>query len=437
MKEKINARFMTVSAIAIILTGVCTMLLFYSILKNQIFDDLKANAHVVSMIDLDDISQQMDDRLSADGLRITLIAADGTVLYDSAEDVSKMGNHGDRAEFMQAMSEGEGKAVRKSATSSRHTFYYAMRTEEGTVLRIGKESSSIYKLLFNMSRIIPTVGLIVFILCAVLSHSLTRRLLEPIEKMANNIMMIEEDEVYDELKPFAATIKQQHVDILKHAQIRQEFTANVSHELKTPLTAISGYAELIENGMTNGDDTIHFAGEIHHSAERLQRLINDIIKLSELDGSDLKMEFEEIDLYELAENTITNMQFTAEKNDIKLSVDGEHICIRGNKTLMEELLYNLCSNAVRYNKKGGSVTVTVAMQEEHPVLLVKDTGIGIPKEQQERVFERFYRVDKSRSKSTGGTGLGLAIVKHIVAQHEAQITLASEEGVGTEVKVVF
>ena len=281
------------------------------------------------------------------------------------------------------------------------------------------------------------VGLCVFLVCAFFAKRMTKRFVEPIEKMADNIVLVDEREVYEEMRPFVSMIKQQHMDILNHAQMRQEFTANVSHELKTPLTAISGYAELIASGMTNESDTEHFANEIHRSAERLQSLINDIIKLSELDNSDLKLEFEPIDLYALATTCIDQMQIAAQKNEVTLLQEGEPVTINGNKTLIEELLYNLCSNAVRYNKKGGSVTVITGMKNHRPALTVRDTGIGIPKEQQDRVFERFYRVDKSRSKSTGGTGLGLAIVKHIVVQHEAQIELSSEEGVGTEVTVIF
>lgn len=281
------------------------------------------------------------------------------------------------------------------------------------------------------------VGLCVFLVCAFFAKRMTKRFVEPIEKMADNIVLVDEREVYEEMRPFVSMIKQQHMDILNHAQMRQEFTANVSHELKTPLTAISGYAELIASGMTNESDTEHFANEIHRSAERLQSLINDIIKLSELDNSDLKLEFEPIDLYTLATTCIDQMQIAAQKNEVTLLQEGGPVTINGNKTLIEELLYNLCSNAVRYNKKGGSVTVITGMKNQRPALTVRDTGIGIPKEQQDRVFERFYRVDKSRSKSTGGTGLGLAIVKHIVVQHEAQIELSSEEGVGTEVMVIF
>ena len=428
---------MLISAIAIIVMAICAMVLFYDILKKQIFDDLKANAHVISMMKPEDLPDEINYNLNKDGLRITLINEDGTVIYDSMEDESKMENHRERPEIVSALAAGEGRAMRKSTTSTKHTFYYAMRTDDGKVLRIGKDSNSIYSLIIKMVYLTLSVGFCVFVLCTVLAHRLTKRLVAPIEKMADNIVLLEENDVYDEMKPFVATIKQQHVDILKHSQMRQEFTANVSHELKTPLTAISGYAELIASGMTSGEDTIHFATEIHKSAERLQSLINDIIKLSELDDSDLKLEFETVDLHDLGEQCIHSMQMQADKNEVTLHLEGASVPMNGNKTLLEELLFNLCSNAVRYNKKGGSVTIVTTIENTRPVLIVKDTGIGIPKEQQERVFERFYRVDKSRSKSTGGTGLGLAIVKHIVAQHDAQMTLTSEVGVGTEIKIVF
>ena len=433
MKKKINSKFMLISAIAIIVMAICAMVLFYDILKKQIFDDLKANAHVISMMNPEDLPDEINYNLNKDGLRITLINEDGTVIYDSMEDESKMENHRERPEIASALAAGEGRAMRKSTTSAKHTFYYAMRTDDGKVLRIGKDSNSIYSLIIKMVYLTLSVGFCVF----VLAHRLTRRLVAPIEKMADNIVLLEENDVYDEMKPFVATIKQQHVDILKHSQMRQEFTANVSHELKTPLTAISGYAELIASGMTSGEDTIHFATEIHKSAERLQYLINDIIKLSELDSDDTKIEFETLDLHEMALNCQAMMEIPAEKNEVTVEVQGEATSVRGNRNLIDELIYNLCSNAVRYNKKGGKVTIITRTEDGHPTLIVKDTGIGIPKEAQERVFERFYRVDKSRSKSTGGTGLGLAIVKHIVAQHEAQISLESEEGAGTEIKVTF
>lgn len=428
---------MLIAAIAIVVTAVCSIILFYSILVDQIFDDLRTNAHVISKLDFEGSSEEVCGQLAEDGLRITLVDGSGNVIYDSMENAEKMENHKGRPEIERALAVGEGRGMRKSVTSAKHTFYYAMLLPDGNVLRIGKESSSIYHLGWNMAGLIVGVGIGVFLICVLFAKHMTTRFVEPIEKMATNIVLVDEAEVYEEMRPFVSTIKQQHVDILNHAQMRQEFTANVSHELKTPLTAISGYAELIASGMTNERDTEHFAGEIHRSAERLQTLIDDIIKLSELDNSDLRLEFETIDLYELAKNCISQMEIPAQKNEVTLLLEGEPVSVSANRTLIEELFYNLCSNAVRYNKRGGSVTIVTGTENSRPMLLVRDTGIGIPKEQQDRVFERFYRVDKSRSKSTGGTGLGLAIVKHIVAQHDAQIILTSEENVGTEIKVVF
>lgn len=219
--------------------------------------------------------------------------------------------------------------------------------------------------------------------------------------------------------------------------MRQEFTANVSHELKTPLTAISGYAELIEHGMASGADTVRFAGEIHNNASRLLTLINDIIQLSQLDSDTCKVEYTDVDLYQVAEECVDMLKMNAEKQGVTMRLCGKPSIVFADRQQMEELVYNLCDNAIRYNKRGGSVTVTVNTEKTHVFLSVRDTGIGISAEHQDRIFERFYRVDKSRSKATGGTGLGLAIVKHIVSQHGAELSLESQEGKGTEMKVVF
>ena len=225
--------------------------------------------------------------------------------------------------------------------------------------------------------------------------------------------------------------------VLAAAKSRQDFTANVSHELKTPLTAISGYAELIENGMVEKEQQIHFATEIRRNAQRLLSLINDIIKLSELDSSEAQQGFEQLDLYGLVKDCMENLQVNAEQRKVALNFDGTDCMVRGNRQLLTELVENLCQNAIRYNNEGGTVNVTVHKLGGKTVLTVEDNGIGIPKDQQERVFERFYRVDKSRSKETGGTGLGLAIVKHIVQLHDAELTLDSEVGRGTTIKVEF
>lgn len=440
MKKKINIRFIMIAALAIVVTALSAMLVYYNILKEQVFGDLKAYAHVIELLNIDDLAAGIEkDPYNPidDDLRITLIGAEGEVLYESLLNKDEMDNHNERPEIIEAREKGEGEAIRYSATSGTHTFYYAERLQNGNVLRIGRDSVSVNRIMVNTLVIVLVIALCILFVCMGISHYLTKKLVEPIEKLATNIMLVDENNVYEEIRPFVNTIKEQHVNIINNAQLRQEFTANVSHELKTPLTAISGYAELIGNGMTGKEDTIRFSKEIHSNANRLLSLINDIIKLSELDETDHQMEMERIDLYKLAENCVQMMQVTAEKQGIRLTLQGESTMAMANKGLMDEVFYNLCSNAIRYNKPGGSVTVTVGTKDERPFLSVADTGIGIPKECQERVFERFYRVDKSRSKSTGGTGLGLAIVKHIVAQHNAALHLDSELGEGTTIEIVF
>lgn len=440
MKKKINIRFIMIAALAIVVTALSAMLVYYNILKEQVFGDLKAYAHVIELLNIDDLAAGIEkDPYNPidDDLRITLIGAEGEVLYESLLNKDEMDNHNERPEIIEAREKGEGEAIRYSATSGTHTFYYAERLQNGNVLRIGRDSVSVNRIMVNTLVIVLVIALCILFVCMGISHYLTKKLVEPIEKLATNIMLVDENNVYEEIRPFVNTIKEQHVNIINNAQLRQEFTANVSHELKTPLTAISGYAELIGNGMTGKEDTIRFSNEIHSNANRLLSLINDIIKLSELDEADHQMEMERIDLYKLAENCAQMMQVTAEKQGIRLILQGESTMAMANKGLMDEVFYNLCSNAIRYNKPGGSVTVTVGTKDERPFLSVADTGIGIPKECQERVFERFYRVDKSRSKSTGGTGLGLAIVKHIVAQHNAALHLDSELDEGTTIEIVF
>lgn len=215
--------------------------------------------------------------------------------------------------------------------------------------------------------------------------------------------------------------------------IRRDFTANVSHELKTPLTSISGYAEMIATGMARPEDVRVFAERIRRESNRMLNLVTDIIKLTELDETELAEQTEEVDLYALAEECVEILHSAAMLRGVSVTLSGYHTVIRGNRTLLNELIYNLLENAIRYNRDNGTVSLWVADR----TVSVRDTGIGIPKAHQNRVFERFYRVDKSRSKETGGTGLGLAIVKHIVEQHHATLKLDSREGIGTEITVRF
>lgn len=437
MKKKINRKLVLIATLAIFFTMLLITVVYYDLFRGQVFEDLRA--YTMILTEYEDMSQirEVSDKLEEYEMRVTLVGEDGKVLFDSEADSASMENHGERPEIVEAMETGEGQAVRNSETLSENTFYYAVRLENGSVLRIAKDAGSIYSIFGRALPSLFMVLLALIVLCMVLAHYLTSKLIAPIERLAENLDESNDGTDYEELTPFISMIKEQHEDIMKNARMRQEFTANVSHELKTPLTSISGYAELIETGMASEEDVVRFAHGIHSSANRLLTLINDIIRLSELDGTEEEVSFERLNLYQLADTCVEMLALNAEKHKVTIRLSGTECYITGNKQMIEELLYNLCDNAIRYNNEGGSVSVEIYPKHGQTVLTVKDTGIGIPKEHQERIFERFYRVDKSRSKSTGGTGLGLAIVKHIIAKHNAKMELASEVGKGTTITVIF
>lgn len=249
---------------------------------------------------------------------------------------------------------------------------------------------------------------------------------------------------YEELRPLLVRLDQQNkqivrqVEELKEAEaMRKEFSANVSHELKTPLMSISGYAELMMNGMVQPENIPDFSGRIYHEASRLSSLVSDIIQLSRLDEKSSDMPFEAVEVYELTEDIVMHLQAAADKKNISLEFQGHTAAVRGVRQVLYEMFYNLADNAIRYTEEGGTVIVSVKKKEGKVFYSVTDTGIGIPKNEQKRIFERFYRVDKSHSRQTGGTGLGLSIVKHGAALHNAKIHLESEPGKGTKIELIF
>ena len=440
MKKKIRREFILVALFTITLTTLLVTAVFYEFFKTEVMDELDIDIQVLQetgVFETEDIETGLRE-MPLDDLRISLIAQDGSVLYDNDANVGNLGNHGDRPEVSQALQSGKGQSVRRSDTMDESAFYYAVRQEDGTILRVARETSSIWRMFKDAFPIVCVMALAIFGMCYVLATRATKTLMKPIDYLGCHLDECGEIETYEELVPFVQTIKKQHDDIMKNAQMRQDFTANVSHELKTPLTSISGYAELIEHHMASAQDVPRFAGEIHRGANRLLSMINDIIRLSELDVMETEdMVFERVPLYVLAESCVDMLQLKAEKHNVTLELKGTPCYVAGNREMVEEILYNLCDNAIRYNNPGGSVTVTAEPKGEKVMLQVSDTGIGISKEHQQRVFERFYRVDKSRSKATGGTGLGLAIVKHMVAQHHANLTLESEKGKGTTITILF
>lgn len=380
------------------------------------------------------------------GVRCTLVGADGTVLYDSGSD-APLPNHSDRPEVQEALDDGQASCTRQSETMGRETHYYALRldTPAGVqVLRVGEEVDNLFGL--GAGALPFLCGAVALILAAawLLSVWLTRLLVQPIHRMAEHLDTIEADVPYEELIPLARTIHTDRKLREDNETLRREFTANVSHELKTPLTSISGYAELIESGMVKSADVPAFAARIHKEARRMIALVTDILQLSELDstqaarGTEAPFEPVPVDLAALLKEVNQNMTVNARKAYVTLQYDARPATARGSRDLLLELTTNLCDNAIRYNRPGGHVDLRCGTAADgSPWLEVADNGIGIPQESQSRVFERFYRVDKSRSKATGGTGLGLAIVKHIALLHDARIDLQSQVGTGTTIRVTF
>ena len=485
--------------------------------------------------------------------RITWVAQDGTVLYDSFADSESLENHKDRPEIAAAFKNGRGQSVRTSRTLAEQTYYYAARLSDGSVIRVASTTKSALATVFHTVPVMIAMGILIVFGVLILAELQTKRIIAPINKMDPD--NLQAGEVYDELAPLLSKISLQqktiHQQILREKQeefsaitenmqegflvvdsrgdvmsynksatrllgipveqtedhkaniniislnrsekfrqvvdgalkgshceqmldvgnrhyqiianpvaeseersgavvvildvteqqsreeLRREFTANVSHELKTPLTSISGYAEIMMNGLVQPSDMGRFSGKIYQEAQRLITLVGDIIRLSQLDEEKAQLEKQPVDLHMIASNVIKRLQDVAKKNQITLMLTGKPTVVNGNPQILDEMIYNLCDNAIKYNKPFGEVEVNVSMAKEHPVLTVEDDGIGIPVDDQARIFERFYRVDKSHSRQIGGTGLGLSIVKHGAIYHKAKVELKSALGEGTTVRIVF
>ena len=517
---------------------------FGGVEENQLRDELSLAAAAVEDGGTDYLSQ-----LTADRYRLTWIAADGSVLYDTKTDAESLENHASRAEVSQALATGTGESTRYSSTLMEKTMYYAQRLDDGTVLRISISRATVGMIAVGMIQPLLIVLVVALILSGLLARRLSRRIVDPLNSLDLEHPL--DNDAYEELSPLLKRIHRQHVEIQTqlrelhertdeftqitgsmreglvlldehgsilsinaaaqalfgadaqcvgrdfltversheisaaiqaavtdgHSEVRaeragrvyqfdisritsngkllgtvilafditeqefaernrREFTANVSHELKTPLQGIIGSAELIENGMVRPDDLPRFVGHIHAEAARLVTLIDDIIRLSQLDEGDA-MPTEPVDLLAVSQEAAENLHDAAAARDVTLSVTGQPVVMPGVRRLIYEIVYNLCDNAIKYNVDGGRVDIAVASGTDGSSITVADTGIGIAPEHQSRVFERFYRVDKSHSKASGGTGLGLSIVKHAVQYHHGRIELESTPGAGTTIRVVF
>ena len=364
------------------------------------------------------------------------------MLFDSIENPEEMENHSNRPEFIEAEKQGSGEMVRYSDTLSKQTFYYAVKLTDDQVLRVARTTDSLLVTMLTSFLLLGGLVCVILVIELFLVQKQTRKLIEPINRIDLEHPL--EHVCYEELRPLLFRLDQQNRQIqkqledLKNAEsVRKEFTANVSHELKTPLMSISGYAELMMNGMVPQDKMQDFSGRIYHESERLSNLVADIIQLSRLDESNSEVPFEEVDLYELAEDVQNNLRHPAEKKNISLELTGSSEKIQGVRHVLYEMFFNIADNAVRYTEQNGHVRIMVGNRKGNPFYCVVDDGIGIPKSEQGRIFERFYRVDKSHSRQTGGTGLGLSIVKHGATLHHAQIHVESEQGEGTRMEIVF
>lgn len=438
MAKKTLYKIFAFGVSVITITAVLILSVFYSYSDNQLKEQLRVVESVVeNQLAQDDDTAFISNHIDKN-VRITLVAKDGTVIADSQESANKLGNHLNRQEIQQAIKNGEATVTRHSDTQGKKVYYFAKQLDNGNILRVSTEAKSIGKFFSDYIIYILLCIIVVIVTAVFVSMGITKSIVKPITQLGQSLDNIDKFKSDEELKPLVNALLQQKKKQKMLDKQKKQFTANVSHELKTPLTSIAGYAELIETGMAKPEDIKPFAGVIRKQALRLVNLSEDIIQLSQLEESDDEdMSFESVNLYEIAQRCVEALNINAINKCVTLNLTGEECYIRGKAQLVEELVYNLCDNAIRYNKENGNVTVTVNPLEKGASVSVKDTGIGIPKKYQERIFERFFRVDKSRSKATGGTGLGLAIVKHITQLHDAKLEISSEEGKGTEIIVTF
>lgn len=500
LSRRFFAVLLAVSAAAVVIAFVASVLLFQASGEADVraaLDrecDLIASALNVSNGD-DDVA--IVRSLDLGGMRATLIDAEGNVLMDSDGNPEDMESHANRPEVQEAMVDGEGSSERLSNTLDIVSFYHAKRLASGGVIRVAQDSRTAFAVITGDLSALAMVAIIIIALSWLVARIISRVLVAPILAIdvhgGRRDLVVEDDahttSPYHELEPLVERLNKQQaklveqMDQLRDAEVmRQEFTANITHELKTPLAVISGAAELIRDGIARPEDVPNFAGRIYDESQRLTSLVNDILILSRLDESeragmpDLVGSFEPCDLHSIAQDVCSRLAPMAKRGNVSLGCVGMPAPVMGNARLLDELIYNLCSNAIRYNRENGSVLVTCGLGDPdafeegngitngamsvangasaanaaqppsdittantslQPFVRVADTGIGIERAEQAKVFERFYRVDTSRSRNGGGTGLGLAIVKHSAAFHHATIDLDSTPGEGTVITVTF
>lgn len=431
-----------IAAVAAIAVLVCSSLIYQSVTVDDAGRMLESECRVVrASLRGDDTDVMRLTAFDSGDVRVTLVGTDGTVLYDNQNGVASMPNHADRPEIAEALADGTGSAERDSETSGYVSVYRAIRLANGNVLRLAVDRDGAAAAVRHDLLLVCAVVLVIIAVCWAASRLVADRLVSPI--LAIDPAEPDAAVTYVEIEPLVERISEQVEELRGADLMRREFTSNVTHELKTPLSSISGASELIRDGIARPEDVPEFAGRIYDEAHHMTELVNDILTLSKLDESERSGDAsllgapEPVNLLHVAREVATRLAPVAEKMGVSITAAGEACVVQGYPRLLDELVYNLCDNAIRYNHEGGWVDVSVSLEDECPLLVVADSGSGIPAEQQAKVFERFYRGEQSRSRETGGTGLGLAIVKHAATLHGAALTLDSEPGHGTTVCVRF
>ena len=436
MRKKIQRSMVMVLAVTLLLSYIILTLITYNRNLDTLESEVRQEAKYIQAAINISGAEYLEEMDGVDWTtRVTQIDENGDVLYDTRRDSSTLENHSGRKEVREALAEGEGEDVRMSDTVGQEMYYYALLLDDGTVLRASKSMDGLVRTALGNLPVMAGLAAIMLILAYFMAKWQTRRLVKPIYDLDLEHPL--DNETYDELTPFLEAMDRQNKEKEAVSNMRKEFSANVSHELKTPLTSISGYAEIMKNGMVRPQDIPLFSERIYKEARRLITLVEDIIKLSKLDEESVELEKQDVDLYELTREIISRLSPQASQKSIRMEVTGEPVKYFGIRQILDEMIYNVCENAIKYNNEYGRVSVWVGNTLDGPKITVSDTGIGIPEEHHERIFERFYRVDKSHSKERGGTGLGLSIVKHGALLHGAKVSVESTPGRGTRIEMQF
>ena len=449
MKVKVLQNVFIVAVAVFIITTLVTLLIEYRYVSSEQEKEFREQAEYLSgLIETSgtDVLKKTETTENI-RLRVTVIKSDGSVDYDSQEDASTLENHAEREEVKEAFANGKGESKRYSDTLRRTTFNYAVKMADGRVLRVSQECFTTGQLAVRLIYPMTIMLVLVLVFSGLIAVRISRKVTEPIDAIDPSNPEVRD--AYPELQPLVKRIQAQNRQLFeqmnelkeehkKQDTMRREFTANVSHELKTPLTSISGYAEILGAGMVEPKDVTRFANKIHDEAQRLITLVGDIIKLSQLDDKDESiLSSETVDLYKVSQEMMSVLSDAAAAKHVNVFLSGTHEVVSGSPQIIGEMVYNLIDNAIKYNNENGRVQITVEEEGNNSILIVHDNGIGIPRAELPRVFERFYRVDKSHSKEIGGTGLGLSIVKHGAAFHGATVQLDSELGMGTKITIRF